>query len=113
MAKGKGGTGDGSGPAVRHSSSRFGWYAAQVQRSIGEELRKNKKTRTADFVVMVRIWPDSTGRIERAKLGGTTGDAGVDAALINEVLPGLQLQEPPPAGLRLPIIMRLTARRPG
>jgi TonB family protein len=61
--------------------------------------------------VQVRIWADSTGRVTRAKLDGTTGDPKLDDAL-QKVLTNIQLQEPPPAGMPAPIVMRLTARRP-
>jgi TonB family protein len=92
--------------------SRWGWYAGQVQSRIADALRCNDRTRRVSLNVQVRVWPDATGRITRAQLAGSTGDAGLDAALKNEVLQGLQLQEPPPQGMPLPIVLRLTARRP-
>jgi len=46
------------------------------------------------------------------ELSGSTGEPALDAALKNQVLNGLQLQEPPPSDMPLPIVMRLTARRP-
>ena len=103
-----GGTGNGGG-----QRSRWGWYAGQVQGRIAEGLRQNKKTRSARISgVQVRVWPDAAGRITRAQLAGSTGDAAVDAAIRNEVLTGLQLQEPPPQGMPTPIVLRLSARRP-
>jgi len=94
------------------AGSRFGWYAGQVQSKITEALRTNPKTKSASLRIEVRIWPDSTGRVTRAQLSGSTGDSGLDNAIQNGVLTGLQLQEPPPAGMKLPIVLRLTARRP-
>lgn len=96
----------------RGSGSRFGWYAAQVQSTIADALRKNPKTREASFRLEVRVWPDLTGRVTRATLVGTTGDTAIDAAIKADVLTGLQLKEPPPQDLPLPIVLRLTARRP-
>lgn len=101
-----------AGAAAKRSHSKFGWYAAQVQRTLRDALQNHRRTRLAEFTVEVRIWPDKAGRIERAKLAGSTGDKAVDAALANEILPGLQLQEPPPAGMKLPIVLRFTAKRP-
>jgi len=112
------GTGPGSGGGLLGSGdgnrggSRFGWYAGQVQQKIADGLRKNPRTKNANLRVEVRVWPDATGRITRAQLAGSTGDAALDDAIQNGVLTGLQLQEPPPAGMRLPIVLRLTARRP-
>jgi hypothetical protein len=75
---------------------------------VNEALRKTPLTRQAAFNLKVRIWPDLTGRVTRAKLNGTTHDAKLDAA-IREVLTGLQLSEPPPPGMPVPIVMRLSA----
>ena len=94
------------------SGSRFGAYASQVQTRIEEAMRNNRKTRDANLSVKVRIWPDTTGRISRAKVAGSSGDPALDATIENEVLSGLQLREPPPLGMPTPILLRLTARRP-
>jgi periplasmic protein TonB len=92
--------------------SRWGWYATQVQATIEEALRNNAHTRNAKMNLQVRIWPDKVGRIMRAQLTGSTGDSAVDNAIANEVLSGLQLQEPPPADMPTPIVLRLVGRRP-
>jgi hypothetical protein len=41
----------------------------------------------------------------------STGDGKLDSALRDEVLQGLQLPEPPPADMPMPINLRLTARK--
>lgn len=99
------GNGDGGG-------SRFGWYAAEVQARIADAFRQNSKTRDANIQLKVRIWVDSAGRITRADLADSTGNPDIDAAVRNEVLVGLVLQDPPPQDMPMPIIMRVTARRP-
>ena len=96
----------------RSNSTRFGWYAGQVQTKVSEAIRNNRKTRTAELSVRARIWSDSAGRVTRASLAGSTGDAALDAALRDEVLTGLQLREPPPPGMPMPIVLQLTAKRP-
>ncbi|HVM59338.1 MAG TPA: TonB C-terminal domain-containing protein [Verrucomicrobiae bacterium] len=90
--------------------SRWGWYAGQVQSAISQALQNDKNTRTADFRIEARIWADQAGRITRAHLAGSTGNAALDNALTNQVLIGLILQEPPPDGMPMPIVLRLTAR---
>lgn len=94
------------------NGSRYGAYASQVQSRIEEALRNNRKTRGANLSVKVRIWPDTAGRVSRAKLAGSSGDTSLDTAIENEVLSGLQLREPPPPGMPTPILLRLVARRP-
>ena len=92
--------------------TRWGWYANQVQAKVEEALRQNRQTRDASLRVQVRIWADSTGRVTRAQLAGSTGNAAIDNAITNEVLSGLQLQEAPPSDMPMPIVLRLIARRP-
>lgn len=98
-----GGTGKGG--------SKWGWYAGTVQTRIAEALRNHPLTRRAGFSNIVKVWSDSTGRITRVKLTGTTGDRAVDSAIENEVLNGLVLNEPPPDDMPMPINLRLTARK--
>jgi len=103
--------GGGTGKAAsRGQASRWGWYAIQVQSSISQALQNNTQTRTSDFRSVVQIWSDKNGRIKRARLSGTTGNIALDNAITNEILAGLVLQEPPPDGMPMPIVLRLTAR---
>jgi protein TonB len=104
-----GGTGD---TITRGGSSRWGWYASRVQNSISQALQSNTNTRTADFRIDVQIWSDRAGRITRAHIVRSTGNTALDDAITNEVLTGLILQEPPPDGMPMPIVLRLTARNP-
>jgi outer membrane biosynthesis protein TonB len=105
-----GGTGGKGNTVSRGSSSRWGWYAGHVQSAISQALQSNANTRTANFRVDVQIWSDRTGRITRVHLVRSTGDAALDGAITNDVLAGLILQEPPPDGMPMPIVLRLTAR---
>jgi TonB family protein len=109
VAAGHTGTG-GTGGQTR--GSQFGWYAGEVQRTIQEALSHNPVASHAQFVQKVRVWADASGRLIRMKIAGSTGDPSVDRA-IEETLTGLQLPEPPPSDMPMPIVMRLTARRPG
>jgi len=110
LAGGKNG-GSGSGPVSNHvRNSRWGWYANEVQKAISQVLQNNPHTRIADFRSVVKIWADRAGRITRARLTGSTGNAALDNAITNEVLAGLVLHEPPPDGMPMPIVLRLTAR---
>jgi protein TonB len=102
----------GNGRIASGEGSKWGWYASQVQSRIQQAIQQNRKTRTASMSVNVRVWPDASGRISRAQIAGSTGDPSLDSALRDEVLTGLQLQQPPPAGMPAPITLRVTARRP-
>jgi len=110
---GSGGPGTGLGGSGRRGGgSKYGWYAALVQRRISDALRSNRLTRSAEARIEVRIWPDDTGRITRARLAHSTGDSALDRTIESEVLTGLRLDQPPPDDMPRPIVLRLTARRP-
>lgn len=113
LGVGSGGGGRGMiGGGAGKGGSRWGWYAGTVQNRIAEALRSNPLTRRAGFTNTIKIWADSTGRINRVKLSGTTGDRTVDDAIENEVLNGLVLNEPPPDDMPMPINLRISARKP-
>jgi hypothetical protein len=42
----------------------------------------------------------------------STGDAELDAIIRDEVLGGLTLREPPPKDMPMPVVTRVTERRP-
>ena len=102
-----GGTGKGS----HAGGSRFGAYAAKLQLAITEALRENPQTRNAKFTVNSALWEDAHGKIVRARLVQSTGNAALDNA-ISDVLKALQIDDEPPAGMPMPIRIRLNARRP-
>ena len=81
-------------------------------KSLSEALSRNPRTQNASFNIEAKIWSDAGGRVTRAKLVASTGDAALDEAIKNQILIGFQLREPPPEGMPMPIVMRLSARRP-
>jgi outer membrane biosynthesis protein TonB len=107
-----GGNGKPGGTGRIGGGSKYGWYAAKVQSTITDALRSNASTRSAVLSLQVRLWADADGRITRATLVGSSGNPATDAAIKNQVLTGLQLPQAPPAGLPMPITLRITARKP-
>ena len=106
------GNGNGNGGGDEGGGSRWGWYAGEVQSRVAQALRGNSKTRDAALHVKVRIWSDAGGRITRAELGASTGDTALDDSIKNGVLVGLQLQDPPPTDMPMPIVMMIREQRP-
>ena len=94
-----------------HSGSRWGWYASKVQTSVADALRSNPKTRVAAMNIEAKIWADRGGRVIRAQLASSTGSAGLDESIRGDVLVGLQLREPPPQDMPMPMHLRLMGRK--
>lgn len=86
-------------------------YSSQIAPRISQALRDNPKTRALSGAIPVRVWLDITGRITRAKLDVSTGDAARDAAIC-DIIVAIPNSQPPPDGMVMPINMRITARRP-
>ena len=109
-----GGNGTGGGNTIGggRKSGKWDSYAVAVQSTIKDALKRNQGTRSAAFSMTVRVWADTSGRITRANLVGSSGSPEVDEAIKKQVLTGLQLTEPPPVGMPMPINMRITARKP-
>lgn len=108
-----GGLGDGTGAGLGGGGgggSRYGWYYARVAADLEEAFRRHKRMSSASARVELRIWTDPTGRVSRVELIRSTGDPELDAAIRSVV--GLKLREPPPQDIPMPMIARLTARRP-
>jgi len=103
-----GGTGTGKGG----KGSKYASYGGKVQSQVLQALRNNKKTRAASLDMKVRIWVDATGKVTKVNLSGSSGDASTDRALKEEILAALQFDTPPPEGMPMPIVMRLSAKRP-
>ncbi len=106
-------SGNGSGVftnrnTVNADAMRRSAYAGQVKSRIKQALEGNAKTRKARMTIEIRVWPDETGRIARAKLSGSTGDPALDAVIRDEILTGLQISQAPPEGMPTPIVMRIT-----
>jgi len=105
------GEGDGlGGGGGGGTGNRFGWYYARVAADLEEAFRKHKRMSAASTRVELRVWTDAEGRISRVQLIRSTGDPELDAAIQSVV--GLRLREPPPRDIPMPMIARLTARRP-
>ncbi|HTV33517.1 MAG TPA: TonB family protein [Methylocella sp.] len=101
-----GGGGGGGG------GSRWGWYASMVQQQIQAALHANERTRYAVMQVQVRLWVDASGHVSRSQLVSSSGNAEIDAAIRNVILPNITLREPPPKDMPMPIVARITERRP-
>jgi hypothetical protein len=103
-----GGGGDGGGAG---GNASWADYNSLLQVQITQALQHNPRTRDAIFEVTARIWIDGSGIVTRA-IVSTTGDAAMDAALKNEVLTGARYSAAPPAGMPMPVVLRITGERP-
>jgi periplasmic protein TonB len=88
----------------------YGYYAGVVGDQVRAALARDPRTHNAKFHVKSHIYFETTGRVTRATLSGSSDDPAVDAA-IKEVLANLQLGVPP-QGMPPSVTMNLQAQRP-
>jgi outer membrane biosynthesis protein TonB len=91
--------------------SRWGWYASIVQSQIEAALRANDRTRNAVMQIQLRLWADSSGRVTRVQVS-PTGDPELDSVIRTQVFSSLVLREAPPKDMPMPMVARISARRP-
>ena len=96
----------------RSTVSTWAPYAGTAATRIADAMRRHSKLKHSNLSIKAKVWIDSTGRITRATTE-STGDGALDAALRDEVLAGMQLSGPPPQGMKMPLNLKLNARRPG
>ena len=107
-----GGGGNGTGTGRRGGGGgRFDGSARMLTRTLQAELMRNAKTRTSVFSGKVAVWVDSTGRVTRVKLTGSSGSSTADDAIRNDLI-GFQLPESLPSDMPMPIHMRLSGKKP-
>ena len=97
----------------RKGLAAFAWFTGQVKVKVEEALAADKDLSVAQYRLVVLLWLNTAGHIERIELQGTSNNEKTDA-LIKKVLTGkLVANEPPPSDMPLPIKIRITSKNSG
>jgi hypothetical protein len=84
-------------------------YSESVQADIQAALRKNAKTRSGNYRVVVDVWIGSARTIEKAMLLQSTGDKEKDTAVV-AALQGLTTSRPVPANTPQPVRVAIVVK---
>ncbi len=89
------------------------WYGGLVKRGLESGLQSALEgaARESSYSVQINIWINASGRVERAELGGSSGNSEVDNE-IRAALPKLHfsLDKAPPENMPQPLKIRVTSR---
>ena len=97
----------------RKGLAAFAWFTGQVKAKVEEALADDKDLSVAQYRLVVLLWLNASGSVERVELQGTSNNEKTDA-LIKKVLTGkLVANEAPPSDMPLPIKMRITSKNSG
>jgi hypothetical protein len=97
----------------RKGLAAFAWFTGQVKVKVEEALAADKDLSVAQYRLVVLLWLNTAGHIERIELQGTSNNDKTDAQ-IKKVLTGkLVANEPPPSDMPQPIKIRITSKNSG
>ncbi len=112
------GAGDGGGMAGSGGAGRFGntSYRQYVGATLQQAIERDKGVQEAGgarFTGTLSLWMEPSGRIEKVTIAQSTGDAKLDAAVLNAVYALGRLDEPPPPNATYPVSVHLQGRQSG
>jgi len=81
-------------------------YPARLQTRVWQALCDNPRTAPGSYRSLLRFQVDAAGRIARARMLGSTGDAARDAAML-ETLQHVRMDSAPPRGMAQPVTLLL------
>jgi protein TonB len=93
--------------------SQFAWFNGQVQGFLQDQFLKNEKLRSAEYRVVLRLWFDSDGRVERYELVNGSGNGEIDQTLKSAMAELPRMKVAVPADLPQPLHIRITSRGAG
>jgi len=91
--------------------NRFAWYDGLVQKTIQDVLDRSKELDKQNYKVIVKIWLNPDGSVERFDLANSSGNPDVDKSIKIALSEVRRVGEPLPDGLLQPIKLRITSRQ--
>jgi periplasmic protein TonB len=85
------------------------YYSGLLQRHFFEALTRNRRVLKDEFRVVVKVWFGDDGRVQKADIVASSGNAQVDDLIQLTLLDMSPLRDVPPAALR-PMQVRLSNR---
>lgn len=99
------------GPVGGGGGDRFAWYGALVKERITDAIARDEKLRKAqDYLRVVNVWVDTSGRVTRVELVGAATSPELDDALRAALRNLAPVREGPPGDMPQPIRLRVSAR---
>jgi len=92
-------------------SNPFSSFANRIQESIYKTLSADKRVRSANYVVTVKLWLGQDGRIERFELANSTGDQKLDQSIKLALAKVGPLGDEIPPDLPQPVRLQITSRQ--
>jgi TonB family protein len=90
------------------------WYGGQISKGLEKELDhllETGRSRQAGYSVLLNVWVDDSGRVNRVELNSSSGKPEVDGEIKTALARlSFSLQKPPPEDMPQPLKIRFTSR---
>lgn len=90
--------------------SAFSWYAGLLKNEILDRLQDEKTARAGSYSVVVHVWVQADGTIDRIRLAKSSGDAERDRAIEAALARVGRISQAPPADMPQPVNLRIVSR---
>lgn len=90
--------------------SAYAWYAGLLKNEILDQLNSEKRARSGDYSVIVRVWVRNDGTVDRVRIVQSSGNRERDQAIEAALARMARLSQAPPADMPEPISLRIVSR---
>jgi protein TonB len=95
---------------IASGGSAFAWYAGLLKNEIIDRLNTEKRARSGEYSVVVRVWLRSDGTVDRFRIVQSSGNRERDQAIEAALGRISRLSQAPPADMPEPISLRIVSR---
>jgi protein TonB len=90
--------------------SAYAWYAGLLKSEILDQLNAEKRVRSGEYSVVVRVWVRNDGSVDHIRLVQSSGSRERDQAIEGALSRISRLSQAPPADMPEPISLRIVSR---
>ena len=90
--------------------SAYAWYAGLLKNEILDVLSSEKRARSGDYTVIVRVWVRDDGTVDRVRIAQSSGNRDRDRAIETALSRMTRLSQAPPPDMPEPISLRIVSR---
>ena len=95
---------------LAEGGSAYAWYAGLLKNEILDQLNAEKRARSGEYSVIVRVWVRNDGSVDHIRIVQSSGSRDRDQAIETALSRISRLSQAPPADMPEPISLRIVSR---